>query len=231
MNVPIAIFYHCLLRLGTPPKVLPGAADIVSFQMACIGQTGLRDAAQDFIVGLNDNEGGMYEAQVLIPPKAKYILHGLSSRSECLTIVALENWVRTFDTECYILYMHTKGASHPLDSGYRNGVSIPWMHGMTQDLVFNWRQCIADLDAGAELCCSHFMRNMADGTQHIPAGGFCWVKASFARTLPSIFLRERIKMSGIESLESRYEAEVYWGNGPRLPNVKEYRPGGGGGVP
>lgn len=231
MNAPIVIFYHCLLRLGSPPKVLPGAVDVIRFQVDCMQQSGLLEAASQFIIGLNDNEGGMYEAQSIISSPAKYILHGLESRSECLTIVALENWVKAFPGEAYLLYLHTKGASHPTDSPYRNGVSIPWMHGMTQDLVLNWRNCVADLDSGYEAACSHWMSGMADGTQHIPAGGFCWVRASFVRTLPSIFLRERIKISGIGSLESRYEAEVYWGNGPRQPNVRQYRPNGGGGVP
>ena len=116
------------------------------------------------------------------------------------------------------------------DSSYGNTVSGPWRHAMMQDLVMGWRECVAALDAGSDIACSHWMWNMADGTQHIPAGNFLWVKSEFAAALPSMFLRDRIKVSGISSLESRYEAEVFWGNGKR-PSVYQVRPNGGGGVP
>lgn len=101
---------------------------------------------------------------------------------------------------------------------------------MMGDLVLNWNRCVHDLDDGNDIVCSRWLWNMADGSQHIPAGNFLWVKSSFVARLPSIFLRERIKVSGIGHLESRYESEVYWGNGPK-PNVKHYRLTSGGGIP
>ncbi len=107
----------------------------------------------------------------------------------------------------------------------------PWRQAMLADLVLNWRQCIGALDFGADIVCSKWLWNQADGSQHIPAGNFLWVKASFVQTLPSLYLRERIRNDGIDALTSRYEAEVYWGNGPRKPLVSMIRPNGGGGIP
>lgn len=98
-----------------------------------------------------------------------------------------------------------------------------------QDLVENWKQCVADLE-NHDIVCSHWMWNMADGTQHIAAGNFWWATSNFLVKLPSFMIRDRIKVSGLDSVESRFEAEVILGNGPR-PNVKSYRPNGGGGVP
>src|SRR5437899_2532455 len=203
---------------------------MVAEQMTQFERTGLWDAASEIIVGINGGSQSADYARLIIPPKAKFLLHGYASRSECLTIAALEKHVKNINREAYIFYAHSKGGSHSVDSPYGNNVSGPWRRGMMCDLVDNWHQCVHDLDAGADIVCSHWMWNMADGTQHIPAGNFLWVKATFLSSLPSIYLRERIKTSGISALESRFEAEVYWGNG-RRPIVKERRPGGGGGVP
>jgi hypothetical protein len=101
---------------------------------------------------------------------------------------------------------------------------------MMKDLVENWRTCVEDLKTH-DITCSHWMWNMgSDQSQHIPAGNFLWITSNFAARLPSMFERQRIKDSGISHVDSRYESEVYWGNGPR-PEVKQYRPNGGDGVP
>jgi hypothetical protein len=34
--------------------------------------------------------------------------------------------------------------------------------------------------------------------------------------------RDRIKVSGLKHPDSKYEAEVWLGNGPRVPKIKDY---------
>lgn len=227
MPRPIAIFYHCLFQMG--PDILPSALEIVHEQMFQLKASGLLEASTEMIVGVNGGDESRVYAQSLLPTSARVVYHGLSSHAENLTIVELEKWAPGHP-DWYVLYFHSKGATHPPGSSYGDGVSRGWRRGMMEDLVSNWRKCVADLEAGHDIACSHWMWNMADGTQHIPAGNFLWVTSNFAARLPSIYLRDRIHVSGISSAESRFEAEVYWGNGPR-PNVKAYRPDGGGGVP
>lgn len=224
----LAIFYHCLFFRGEPPQPLPAAADIVSSQMQAVTNSGLLNAVAEFHVGINGGSESEPLAKEIMPEKAAITFHGLQVRNELKTILMLEEWVKTHEG-WFVLYFHSKGATHDPQSDYAK-FSGSWREGMMQDLVANWRACVVDLDAGNDIACSHWMWNMADGTQHIPAGNFLWIKSDFARKLPSLWLRERIKTSGIDSVESRYESEVYWGNGPR-PTVKQYRPSGGGGVP
>lgn len=225
---PIAVFYHCLFWAGDPPTLRQAAVEVVRGQMAQLSSSGLLDAAQEFIVGLNGSAESESLASMLIPAKARIVMHGLQSRSENLTIVELEKWVKDHP-DWNVLYLHSKGATHVPDTDYAK-FCHGWRECMMGDLVNNWRQCVADLEAGWESVGCHFMRNMADGTQNIWAGNFWWATSNFLREVPSIFLRDRIKTSGIAALESRYEAEVWIGNG-RLPKVKEYRPAGGGGCP
>ena len=229
MRPKIAIFYHMLLFHGDPPEFKIGAYNIVSEQMDQLRESGLLDECEQMIVGCNGGEESKEVARLVIPPKAKMVYHGLKSKAENLTIIEIERWA-PLHLDWLVLYKHSKGATHEPDSHYGKNVSAPWRRAMMEDLVMNWRQCVADLESGADVACSHFMRGLADGTQNIAAGNFWWAKASFLANLPSMWLRERIKQSGISAAESRFESEVWLGNG-KMPRVMEYRPNGGGGVP
>lgn len=225
----IGVFFHCLFFHGDPPELSITAFDVVYEQMEQLRQSGLLDACDEMIVGCNGGEESLDTARIVIPSKAKLVMHGLESKSENLTIVELEKWAPRH-LGWLILYFHSKGATHPLGSNHSRKVSTPWRRAMMEDLVMNWRYCVQMLEYGADIVCSHWMWNMADGTQHIPAGNFLWIKATFASRLPSILLRDQIKKKGVGSLESRFEAEVKWGNGP-TPAVFQMRPNGGGGIP
>jgi hypothetical protein len=225
---PIAIFYHCVGFIGNPPLLLSGGLQIVAEQMMQIVESGLLSEASEIQVGINGGE----ESRLMddwVPTKAKITYHGLQSRSENLTIVMLHEWSRTHP-DWNVLYLHAKGASHPIDSEYARNVALPWRRGMMHDLVTNWRQCVADLDAGYDIACSHWLWKNAPENNTIPAGNFLWVTSNFAASLPSLYERDWGRRGLIASLEARYEAEAFWGFGPR-PNVKQYRPNGGGGVP
>jgi hypothetical protein len=139
-----------------------------------------------------------------------------------MTVEMVLNWAKMFPG-WNILYLHGKGASHDSNSEYARNVSAPWREAMMQDLVVNWRQCVADLEAGHDIACMVWLWEQGwDKSQHIPAGTFLWITSDFAAKLPSLYLRERIKQDGIGAVTSRFEAEVAWGNGPR-PNVQAYR--------
>lgn len=222
----IAVFQHALLFLGDPPRLLPAGLRIVNQQLRLLETTGLMDACDHHVVGLN---GGKESLGVMRwNEKTKVILHGLESRAENLTLVALEQWLPGHE-DWYVLYFHCKGATHP--PGDYSDFNTRWRNCMTKHCIENWKTCVADLDGGVESCGCHWMTGLADGTQNIWAGNFWWAKASFLLTLPSIFLRDRIKVSGIADVESRYESEVWIGNGPRLPTVKDYHLNGLGGCP
>lgn len=215
---PIAIFYHSLFVLGNPPDLLPCAAEIISDQMQALKSSGLEDAAAEIHCGINGGDESIALAYEFLPHKCTRTFHGLDSRSENLTLVMLEKWLSDHE-DWLVLWFHSKGATHaPGDS-----FSGQWRNCMMRHLVHNWRQCVSDLESGYEAVGCHWMEPPATpATQFIFAGNFWWARVSFLRTLPSIFERERIKLSGIGSLESRYEAEVWIGNGPRPPKVKDY---------
>lgn len=217
---PIAIFYHCLFFLGEPPRLLEHGCDIIYEQMHLLQSTGLLDAASEFHVGVNGGKESAFATRIFLPHKAKVTLHGLQCRNECRTIRMIEEWLPEHE-EWFCLYFHAKGATHSADDGLR----LNWRKCMERNLITNWRRCYRDLEEGADIVGCHFMTgDKTPPGQSILAGNFWWAKASYLSTLPSIMERDRIKVSGIDSLESRYESEIWAFNGPKKPTVRDYHP-------
>lgn len=218
MKHPIIVFYHCLFELEG--KLLHGAIDIVAEQMADCKASGLLDAASEFRVGMNEGDEG--EAfRELFPEKANIVFHGLQCRNECRSILMMEQWLKDHPgVEAHILYFHAKGCTHPPGDEMRTS----WRQCAMGHLVMNWRKCVEALESVESSGC-HFMKPpQTPPSQYIWAGNFFWSRASFLRTLPSIMLRDRIKVSGIDALDSRYESEVWIGNGPQPPTIKDFCP-------
>lgn len=215
---PIAVFFHCCFyQNATTPW--PLAKAIALEQWIAVTQSGLVDAADKIFVGVNGGNESEAAVKACIPDKAHVVYHGLDSKNENSTIDLLHRWAKE-NPGYAILYFHQKGLSKPPGDAF----AVGWRTGMMLDVVTNWRQCVVDLECGSDIACPNWMWNMADGSQHIPAGNFLWVTSDFAAKLPSIYERDRIKQDGIKALTSRYESEVFWGNGPR-PKVKAYRGG------
>lgn len=226
---PIAVFYHGLISHGNPRVVRPVALSIIDEATRHLKQSGLLDAASEVHVGMNADETELHLIKTVIPEKAKLTLHGMNSFAENLTLVELEKWVKTHP-DWYVLYFHAKGSTHDMTSDYARFVQR-WRNCMLLKLVDNWKECVSALDEGVEAVGCHWMTGLLNGTQNIFAGNFWWATSDFLATLPTIFLRDRIKVSGIAAPESRYEAEVWIGNGPRLPKAKDVAGHGVGGCP
>jgi hypothetical protein len=218
----LGVFYHGLFIHGTPPQPLKGAFNIVWEQMFALESSGLLAACDKLLVGLNGPEKETVEcAEMVIPKKAELVLHGPNSFSENLTLVKMEEFARDHQ-DWFLCYHHAKSCTHDQDSDYGK-FATRWRRCMEKAVIWNWRTCVRDLESGAEAVGNHWLTGQGwDKSQHYFAGNCYWVKASFFAGIPSIFTRERIKMSGIASAESRYEAEVILGNHPRRPIVKDY---------
>lgn len=214
----LLIFYHCLFQIGN--HVLEAATPIVKEQMAELKRCGLLDAASEMHVGINGGEDAKPLAESLFPSHARVTYHGMTCRNELRTLLMLEDWLASTNDEAYILWCHSKGATHRI--GSKTLFNREWRQCMTSNLVTNWRQCVQDLEVVESVGCHWMQPPSTPKGQYIWAGNFWWARASFLRTLPSLMARKRIQISGVDALESRYEAEVWIGNGQRRPVVRDY---------
>lgn len=217
MSRPLAIFYHCLLAMGNPPDILPGAFSVVEEQMDTLRKSGLLDHASKFVVGINGGQESDELANLLLPAKAERVLHGLDSRSENLTILEIEKWVQNHPG-WNVLYFHSKGATNSEDQ-----FRIKWRRCMMRNLVIAWQRCVNDLERGYESVGCHWHTDMYRRSYW--AGTFWWARSEFLQTVPSITTQPTVIKEGIASLNARYEAEVWIGGG-KLPSHKDYHPEG-----
>ena len=224
MKAPLIIFHHGLFAIGKPPRVIPRAVEIAREQMRALKSSGLLASASEIYVGLNGGAESEALAKQIFPSKSQIMYHGTDCHNENPTILALWERAKAVKGRTYFLYEHQKGSSKTNQDDIAH--SDNWRRTMERDLVHNWRQCVQLLST-YDIVCSHWKWNVADGTQSIPAGNMLWITSDFAAKLPSMHLRARIKQDGIGALSSRYEAEVFWGNGPR-PRVYQFRHDGFG---
>ena len=185
---PIAIFFHGLFYLGD--RHMPNAGCIIRNQITQMVNSGLWEAANYIHFGINGDEESKPITSSIIPHDSKVTvtLHGLQCRTENRTVEMLLDWAKTHPG-WNILYLHGKGASHPPDSEYANRVSQPWREAMMQDLVVNWRQCVADLETHDIACMVWLWEQGWDKSQHVSAGNLLWLTSDFAAKLPSLYLR------------------------------------------
>jgi len=217
---PMALFFHCLLFQDSPDCLIENAVNIVHAQMADAKRSGLLDAASEIVVGINGGEESRVMASMLFPSKARIVLHGLDCKTENLTIREIEKWLPS-NLGWHVLYFHSKGATRPPG----DDLSTRWRCCMMRNLVIAWERCINDLDTFYESVGCHWLTKQGQTEdQNLWAGTFWWARSEYLATLPSIMLRDRIRISGLKAAESRYEAEVWIGNGQRLPRVRDYHP-------
>jgi hypothetical protein len=222
---PIAIFYHCLFFMGQPPKFLELSYPIVKEQMRELKECGLMDLAGHIGIGVNGSDESRVFGNELFPVKSHLSYNGLECKTENMTIRYMEWWVK--DNPGYnVLYFHSKGATHPpLAQDPIGTITANWRACMMRNMITNWRQCVRDLDSGYDAVGCHWMTGeKTPPGQSIFAGNFWWATSDYLRTIPSIMKRDRIVASGLGSLESRYESEVWVGNGAKFPKVKDYHP-------
>jgi hypothetical protein len=220
----IAVFFHGLFFIGDAREPAPSAVAVIGEQMAVMAQSGLLEAADYLAVGINGSGESLVYTAMLIPEKAHVVFHGLDSRNENATVRLMETWLPEHPGWA-VLYFHAKGATWP----YQDGTRSRWRNCMMTACVQNWRSCVRDLAGGFDSVGCHWLTS--DQYPWMPphqacwGGNFFWATSSFLQTLPSILRSPRVQASGLKAPESRFEAEVWIGNGPRLPRIKDYHPG------
>lgn len=216
--MPICVFYHGVFSFGNPREVSPVALGVVTEAMEKLQSSGLAYAADEIHCCFNGEERDI--AEYLCPKKAQITMHGNNSFSENMTTEMMGEWSRSHP-DWRVLYLHAKGASH--SPGHpETEITRKWRNCMLGACVTNWQRCVESLDT-YEAVGVHWLNNMGtDRSQSFFAGNFYWVRSNFLATLPSLYSRIRTNLSGIGSLESRYESEVFLSIGPRLPRIKDF---------
>lgn len=208
---PIAIFYHCIIS-GRERQIDPDyALALISAQMDALKRSGLANAAQEFIIGVNGGDSDCFAVACLCDSKPKIISHGKQATTEIHTLNVLRSWLPNH-RGWNVLYHHTKGVSTPNQAD-------GWRRRMENACVWGWNECVRGLDAGFDAAGCHWLTPEIHGAV-IPSpffgGTFWWAKSDYLLTLPPL---------PEATWANRYEAETWIGKGTRRPKVLDFSPG------
>jgi len=181
---PILVVHHTRGDGGSPVIDIDWSMTLLYMQMDALNKSGLTAAASKLVVGMNGSTHSAIMARSIIPEKAELIHHPQDVKSELPTLCRLREWLPGHE-DWYVFYHHAKGVTYPKT----DRLTAAWRHCMTKHLVYNWRICVADMDAGYEAVGCHWLTpEKYSGLLNQPyfGGNWWWAKAGFLKTLPAI---------------------------------------------
>lgn len=210
-NIPIVVFYHCLLRSDKRPIDPDYAFRLIVSQMDALKRSGLEDAAQHLVIGVNGDESDALAVASLAPNKAHIIHHGSGATTEIPTMNLVRDWALNYPNWA-VMYHHTKGVSTPNQAD-------GWRRRMETICVWGWQECYKALMKGYDCAGAHWLtpeKNPGTITSPFFGGTFFWAKSNYLATLPPL---------PAATWENRYEAENWIGKSHRPARVADFHPG------
>jgi hypothetical protein len=183
-------------------------------QIKAVVDSGLNDAADVFLVGINGDGFDTAFAQGHLPKGRSLIQHGEKSESLLPTMRFLQSWLPGHE-DYAVLFFHSKGVTHPGDP-----LNTAWRNCMTRHVITDWRRCVGDLERGFDAVGCHWIHGKRDDPrlrQPKFFGGVFWMaKARFLLKLPPV-------PEKITKREDWFEPEWWIGSGP-APKIHDYHP-------
>ena len=157
----------------------------------------------------------LYNTFPEIPKSVNYKVFDESYKDwhEGTTIYHIQEMVHSTNDEFYICYMHHKGIS----SGQH-----AWRQYMQYWNIEKWRDCVAKLDEGYDLCGASFLNNPP---HPFYAGNFFWARASYLRRCKRLKspAENDFKPQFSGQPHHRYDYECWHGSGN--PKAYDLHPG------
>lgn len=210
-EIPIAVFYHCLLKSEHRPIDSEYAFRLIVSQMDALKKSGLEDAASNIFIGVNGDESDAMAVASLAPDKAVVVHHGSGATTEIPTMNMVRSWALEHPNWA-IMYHHTKGVSTPNQAD-------GWRRRMELICVWGWQECYKALKRGYDCAGAHWLtpeRNPGAITTPFFGGTFWWAKSNYLAILPPL---------PESKWENRYEAESWIGKAGRVVRAADFHPG------
>lgn len=209
----IAAFFHCIVSGGSIPIDTNFACSIVKEQLDAHQQSGLLEASDEFVIGINGGEEDGQIVKLFVPWSGiQFVCHGEGATTEIPTLELMRQWLPGHE-DWIVFYSHAKGVTHAGEALYSH-----WRKCMTRHVIWGWKDCVRHLQNGIDACGCHWLTpNKFPGIVKSPFfGGTFWAaKASYLATLPVLPTALWV---------NRFEAESWIGRGKNTPRVWDFHP-------
>lgn len=204
-----AVWYHtCISNPGIP---LDHGLAVYQEQLAALDQSGLMAACDELYIGASGGEANACAVAMMAPAKAVVFENSMDSCGELPTMCELQKWLPGHEGWA-VCYHHTKGTQYQGHEGWAR-----WRHCMERVVIWNWTQCIKDLEDGFDCTGAHWLTPQKyPGFMDTPyyGGTFWWANSDYLSILP------KLSPTG----PSRYEAEAWIGKAPRKIRAMDHEP-------
>ena len=214
----IAVWYHCKLSgEGIPSEDF--AISILHEQMGALKDSDLMDEANEIHIGINGGDSDALTVCGFLPERSNRIhlhVHGPHARTEIPTMNCIIGWLADHP-DWAVLYHHSKGVTR-LEQGLGNCDDAKANHRRTMEktVVWNWRQCVKDLERGFDAVGTNWVDPIVRPFAHFRCfiGTFWWARADYLMTLNRLPTNPDYGM--------RLIAEQWIGQSSRRPRVLDY---------
>lgn len=196
-------------------------------QAKLLETTGLLDAADELNMMLHYNEESFSWLKERWANKSNIKYHSFDISfqpwREYTTTYYMQEYCHNSDEEFYILFIHHKGGFN------RTHGNVTWRHYMQYWNIEKWRDCIAKLDEGYDMCGAGFLSNephiLQESINPYYAGNFYWARSSYIKRCQRLKQppENGFKTQFGHSHDIRYDVEIWHGSGN--PNWFDLHPG------
>ena len=187
--------------------------------MDALKNSGLADAAEEIHIGANGGDAHGLLAASLAPNKSILHVNGEHVRSELPTLAHMRRWLPTH-ADWFVLYHHSKGVTQLEHGQLNNEFKSHHRRLMEAACVWNWRQCVKDLERGYDAVGINIIdpitRPALPG--RFIVGNFWWATAKYLLELPAL----PDNVLNYHDLQDRCRAEGWIGQCPRRPLMHDY---------
>lgn len=218
----IALFYHTVFH-KTDGSPWPRSVAYNDKYMKDVRDSGLMAAQSHFLAGINGGSESEVYAKLHLP-EATHMFHGLDCISANLTFDEIRKFSLTHPGWNVFMF-HSKGLAHHSDDPHNKAYTEfenRWIKCMVDNLIYNWRTCVEDLETHDSVGCHWMARVGVPPVDFIWGGNMFWATSDFFATLPAFEDCPLVKQFGIRTLAGNSTGEQWIGLGPRLPNIKDY---------
>jgi hypothetical protein len=200
------------IKVYSHATFLTGENSITLEQTELLEKTGLFDASEvNMMLHYEEEPFDWLKERWSDKSNVKYKVFDKSYKEwyEYTSCLEIQKDCEQAEEEFYLLYIHHKG------SFTRTLGNIYWRHYMQYFNIEKWRECVAKLDEGYDMCGAAWPKEINEGDMPYYPGNFFWAKSSYINrcTKLKVPTENNFQPQFPKQPHLRFDLEIWHGTG------------------